>query len=637
MKPDFKTLLLALALAVSACPALRAGVKTVTVREPGTLAAKVGKKNKYSVRALKIKGTLNAADVCFLRDMAGGDTVFKPTPGVLVDIDLSETDFQPGPGSHLGSKSKYIISGRHSLPPVFLYNCPVERLVLPQRLDSIGPWALSNTNIRELIVPDGVFVNGRGIAGDTLLQTLRLPAMKNQALTPVQYSFPALRSVSYGDVDYVVSGGFKNLPELEEIVFEGLVGHIDGYVITDCPKLRRIHFRGPVASTGGAQFVRNCPELEEVIFDGLVFATGFGEPIDCPKLKGYTQNGVVLDGDSAVFSIGSLADVVADPAMREQAQRIMDYKSRTLSDPTYSFLEQIEVMNFPESVKLAEALGDKEFAAKYAPTVTPILEDMEKTKLQLLKESPTYAADTVEYIWSYAAPSDSVLALDREYFNLDSIAGQGDDISRIKNLMYWVHDAVRHDGNSYNPESKSLIDLYEICRREDRGVNCRMMAIMLTEALLAEGIPARYLTCQPKLWAFDSDCHVICMAWSESLGKWVWVDPTFAAFVTDENGLMLHTGEVRERLIADQPLTLNPDANWNHKSEQTKENYLDRYMAKNLYYISAVTRNRPRPEGTGAGKSTHVLLAPVGVEKAPRADIITSDADRFWAPPSPRP
>jgi hypothetical protein len=53
----------------------------------------------------------------------------------------------------------------------------------------------------------------------------------------------------------------------------------------------------------------------------------------------------------------------------------------------------------------------------------------------------------------------------------------------------------------------------------------------------------------------------------------------------DENGVMLSIAEVRERLRTDQPLQLNEDANWNNKSKQTKEYYLDTYMAKNLYYI----------------------------------------------------
>lgn len=85
------------------------------------------------------------------------------------------------------------------------------------------------------------------------------------------------------------------------------------------------------------------------------------------------------------------------------------------------------------------------------------------------------------------------------------------------------------------------------------------MAMMLTEALLAEGITARYLTCQSKDYANDNDCHVITVVWVASLGKWVWVNPTFAAFVTDENGLMLYPGEVRYRLQKDLPPVLFPD------------------------------------------------------------------------------
>ncbi len=610
-----------------------AGVKTVNVKVPGTLAEQVGEKNKYITTALKIKGSLNADDVKFLRDMAGGDTVFESTPGVLVDIDLSDVSFSPGPESFLTTKSSYKITGENSIPETFLYNCPVERVVLPSKLDSIGNWAFSDTRLKEFIVPDGVYFSQRAMANDSALVNLRLPASQASAITPASNNLKGLCQISLGDVDYVSAQSFNNLPDLEEIVFEGLVGHIDGYVINDCPKLKRIVFRGPVASTGGSQFVKNCPELEEVSFEGLVFSTGFGEPVDCPKLKDYNQTGVVLYGDSNIFRIGSFKDITSNEKMMAQAQKMMDYKYRTLKHPSLTFLEEIEIMNYSESKELAEALNDSKFAESFDQAVGAIKRDMDLTKLQILKESPAYGNDDVTVEWTYAEPNDSILALDRTYFNLDSIAGTGDDISKIKNLMYWVHDAVRHDGSSYNPDSKSLIDLYEICKKEERGVNCRMMAIMLTEALLAEGIPARYLTCQPKLWKFDSDCHVICVAWSESLGKWVWVDPTFAAFVTDGDGMLLHPGEVRERLISGEELILNPDANWNHKSQQTKENYLDNYMAKNLYYITAVSFNRPRPEGTGAKRSQYILLAPTGTEDTPGYNVKTTDEKTFWVAP----
>ena len=68
-------------------------------------------------------------------------------------------------------------------------------------------------------------------------------------------------------------------------------------------------------------------------------------------------------------------------------------------------------------------------------------------------------------------PNDRDLVRVRRYFNLDSIAGAGDEISKIKNLLAWVHNTIRYDGSSYNPEEKYAIALYEICKKEDRGIN----------------------------------------------------------------------------------------------------------------------------------------------------------------------
>ena len=56
-------------------------------------------------------------------------------------------------------------------------------------------------------------------------------------------------------------------------------------------------------------------------------------------------------------------------------------------------------------------------------------------------------------------------------------------------------------------------------------------------------------------------------------------------------------------------------------------------MAKNLYYITAIEFNRPRPEGVGATRSKYVMLTPIGTEKTQHSDILTSDYDRFWAAP----
>lgn len=233
----------------------------------------------------------------------------------------------------------------------------------------------------------------------------------------------------------------------------------------------------------------------------------------------------------------------------------------------------------------------------------------------------------------YADPNDRDLVRVREYFNLDSIAGSGDELSKIRNLMHWVHNAVRHDGSSRNPTSRNAIDLIEVCRKENRGINCRMMAQVLNECYLAMGFKSRFVTCMPRKMV--NDCHVINVVYSATLDKWVWVDPTFDAYVVDENGVMLSIQEVRERMRDGRPYFLNEDANWNNESPQTQKHYLDTYMAKNLYYLVCSDRSEFDTETWCEGKHPiyYVALTPEGYDCDREYHFMTTNDEWFWASP----
>ncbi|WEK18267.1 MAG: transglutaminase domain-containing protein [Candidatus Pedobacter colombiensis] len=192
--------------------------------------------------------------------------------------------------------------------------------------------------------------------------------------------------------------------------------------------------------------------------------------------------------------------------------------------------------------------------------------------------------------FSYQEASAPELVAFKNQFNLDSISGNGDEISKFKNLLYWAHNVVRHDGSSDNPKSRNAIDLIAVCKKENRGVNCRMMATILKDAYQAMGFKSRMVTCMPKDTA-DFDCHVINVVWSRSLNKWLWMDPTFNAYVSDNKGNLLSIEEVRARLINGSPLVLNDGANWNNQEKKTKENYLDYYMSKNLYWLKCAVKS----------------------------------------------
>ena len=458
------------------------------------------------------------------------------------------------------------------------------------------------------------------------------------------YPFPKLKKITFGNIDYLPGGAFMQMPELEEVVFDGIIGHFDCVMTAYCPKLRKITFRGPIGSMGGGGIFYDSPSIEHVIFESLVVNADLPEISEewkSPSFKGYVFDGAVINPEQNQPYVpkATFDQIAENDRLSADLEKLAQWQIETLTASgrkdrqwmranAYSGAKAI--MPFLIQMK-SPKVRNLEDAMEYAWN----LGDDVKTKLEILKESPSYAAGVnpdVNFV--YASPSDSLLTLSRERFNLDSIAGKGSDVDRIKNMLYWIHNNITHDGsNGLAPGAINLRNTYDSSHRDSCGYNCRALAISLTEALLSIGIPSRYITCLPKDWQNDSDCHVISVAWSESLGKWIWVDPTFAAFVTDENGLLLHPGEVRYRLQRDMPLFLNKDANWNNKYTEEKEEYLDDYMAKNLYLLMANSINQAEPEGQADHPvGRFITLVPTGVEY-PNSYYTTSDDQWFWQPP----
>lgn len=245
----------------------------------------------------------------------------------------------------------------------------------------------------------------------------------------------------------------------------------------------------------------------------------------------------------------------------------------------------------------------------------------EPSRLHILKGAAKYNFSDNRPVptFTYQSAEHTDLKRIRAELKLDSIAGKGDELTKIFNLMYWVHNLIQHDGNSTNPTIKNAIDLIKVCQEEKRGINCRMLAVILNECYLAMGIKSRYITCMPKELEFQ-DYHVINMVYSQDLDKWIWIDPTFAAYVMDENGTLLGIQEVRERLINGKSLILNADANWNREAQQTKDGYLKTYMAKNLYRLETPVESKYNAETWNMVKEIeYVELLPLdALEQTPQ-------------------
>lgn len=257
----------------------------------------------------------------------------------------------------------------------------------------------------------------------------------------------------------------------------------------------------------------------------------------------------------------------------------------------------------------------------------------------ILRHAAKYSKETADGkpTFVYQQPDDYYLQRVKEYFKLDSVAGKGDEISKIISLMQFVHNSIRHDGERFALCETDAIDIYNYHKATGNGVNCRQLAIALNGLYLAMGFPSRYVTCLPKD-PNDYDCHVINCVYSSQLGKWVWMDPTFNAYVKDDNGNFLSIAEVRERIINMQPLVLNNDANWNNESPMGKAEYLDSYMAKNLYWLECAENSCFNPETRfRQNEQRYIQLVPEGfsvpLNQGVRT-VTTSDPDYFWQTPS---
>ena len=250
--------------------------------------------------------------------------------------------------------------------------------------------------------------------------------------------------------------------------------------------------------------------------------------------------------------------------------------------------------------------------------------------------------------FTYQGTGTPELVILRKTFNLDSIAGTGNEVSKVINLLYWVHNLVPHDGSHPNPVVKNALSMITQCKRENRGLNCRGLATVLNECYLSMGIKSRFVTCLPKdSLHVDNDCHVINMVYINSLNKWIWIDPTFCAYVMDDKGQLLSIAEVRERIVDNKPLIINPDANWNHKESEPIDAYLYHYMAKNLYRLECGTVSGYDEETTTPGKIlSYIDLLPLDYfkQKPDKTEdhnpagvsyvtYTTNNPDAFWAAP----
>jgi hypothetical protein len=325
----------------------------------------------------------------------------------------------------------------------------------------------------------------------------------------------------------------------------------------------------------------------------------------------------------------------------------------------------LSVMTSPDSSRLTFAHDLVLFAGKDTLTIPPttatvrvwmtsdkdtvlalfffVKEEIDTAKAALLREYSTYghAGPTPAISFSYASPADSNLAKLRVAYNLDSVAGSGDEISRIKNLMHWVHIRLRHDGTVSlpDPDPFTSVNILAVAEKEKRPFHCGILATVLNDVYLSMGYKSRHLGCL-SFDKEDGDSHSVTIVWSKVLRQWLLMDPTFDVYFTDTNGTPLSAVQIRTAMAKGDSILVADCINWNGQPRSKIEHY--NYMAKNLFRLlcgarwSSATNAKDRP--------VYVYLIPAGydtsmvgtIDSAASEGIVdcyTDNADWFFAPP----
>ena len=212
--------------------------------------------------------------------------------------------------------------------------------------------------------------------------------------------------------------------------------------------------------------------------------------------------------------------------------------------------------------------------------------DPDYNYLAVLKSSPDYAYESADGYteFTYQEATDTNLVRLKSLYRLDSVAGKGDELDRIYNLFHWVHEKILHDGSNATPGPENSLAILNYVEETSNGVNCVMMAIVLNEVFLSMGFKSRVIHGNCKKFIFNGDWHSFNIVFSETLDKWIFLDPMNLAYYKDEQGNLLSIAEIRDRLIRGKTLVPNPEADYNGSPFDENE-YLN-YLSKNFYRFS---------------------------------------------------
>jgi len=211
-------------------------------------------------------------------------------------------------------------------------------------------------------------------------------------------------------------------------------------------------------------------------------------------------------------------------------------------------------------------------------------------------------------------------------YKLDEAAGQGDALTRTLRVMDWLCTRTWYNGMSIwsaylfqRRENSARMLRYAYGKPFARALNCKHRALLLADCLLALGIPALPLWLRNEMWQDDGLVstfrHCVVHVWLCEEHRWVMLDPSFNACVTDKGGRMLNLIEIQKRHRQGEELRV---ARYSFNGTQDcREQYLEGFLLASLLRVYA-------RGGNADHRDPRNCLAPEGILKKDEDRAITS-------------
>ncbi|MCM1163922.1 MAG: transglutaminase-like domain-containing protein [Muribaculaceae bacterium] len=461
--------------------------------------------------------------------------------------------------------------------------------------------------------------------------------------TVIFEDIPILRGVrtcSVGGVKTLVlkdiglfDNGIFAMDDLETLIICGTIGKLRPWVASHCPNLRTLIIDANVFSCDDYISFEGCPKLIHIIIRGCFPNSLVQVTDDCMTyFNRETRDKTKFPFENYKQTFGSCSEDKKSKIrerLHETSKWVVKHYGHNQDIDIAIGAGASEMWRF-----IATAFGSWTRAYKIRKIGWEYNADKKWPTVRWLKRSAEYTPgeDALKFRFDYAPENTEAFRLNRRHFHLRKIAGKGNDYDKMKRLCRWVHENIRHDGKAIPHVYYNLRCLMFATASSGKPGNCFVLAMCLSEALLSIGIKAKYIKGFPP----DSNCyqyHVFVAAWSKKLRKWIFLDPTFGAWITDINGNLLSPSEIRQNLLTDVPMIVNDEAEYNGDKSMART-YLSEYLAPNLYYMLANTLSQDETEGDSSHpQGEWVTLIPKGENQGVFIKNPTSDDEYFWQPP----